>query len=542
MGLVSSILDGLVAVVSPRAAVERRFARRVLESGSRRPMALRYEAATVDRLRKAMHSGSADGDLLPDLAVLRTKSNALVRDDAHAAAAIRVYLENVVGSGLIAQANNRPQDTGLSQEQCDQLNEAQEAIWRRWCDRLADSTEVEDFHGLTRMICRGRLVDGESFVHRVLMPGREIETAYELVDPGRVDDLFGKANVRYGIEVGDRGQPVAYWVTPYHPDDSVFLPVKDNRPVRIDRMVNGVPNMLHVYRRDRPGQSRGLPLITPALLLFEQLHHYLDSEVIAARTNANTAAIVERPLESNDPSLAAEFGPDGNGSGEAIYHEAIQPGTYQYLNPGEKFSSYNPQRPGTTFDPFVVRILRAIAGSMGISYEMIVKDFSRMNFTSSRAKLGEVRRGLLTEQDLLIVRWCRPAWETVQREAIVSGKVPMFPQMASGDLQRFLSARWIRPALGWIDPVKEVAASASAIAENLSTRQVEALRSGMDLEEILEASADEWLLRRAIEKRRGLPEGTLAPAPKPGSAPPPESPSMPEEPDDPPPPDPEEDQ
>lgn len=486
---------------------------------------MRYEAARIDGQRAKMVSGSADGDLLPDLDTLRAKSNALVRDDAHASAAIRVYIENVVGNGIVPQAAVRPEETGLTQAQCDELNAAQEAVFARWSEDMADANEVEDFHGLTAMVCRGRLVDGETFAHRIAVPGRELSTAWELIDPARVDNTtVPNPAVRYGVEIGERGQPIAYWIAPQHPDDAMFLRAVDNRPIRIERTkAGGWHNVLHVFRRDRAGQSRGVPIIVPALGLFEQLHHYLDSEVIAARTNANTAAIVERNVDPSNPgtALRQEFeNPHGRGDGAPIWHEAVQPGTYQYLNPGEKFTPYNPQRPGTTFDPFVIRILRAIAGAMGLSYELIVKDFARMNFTSSRAKLNEVRRGLLREQNLLIARWCRPVWQTVQREAIASGLVPIYPQMAV-NMRPFLAARWIRPAWGWVDPVKEIEASSKAVAENLSTRQVESLRSGMDLEEVLEAAADEWLLRRAIERRKGLPDGTLDIAPKAGAAPPP---------------------
>jgi capsid protein len=76
-------------------------------------------------------------------------------------------------------------------------------------------------------------------------------------------------------------------------------------------------------------------------------------------------------------------------------------------------------------------------------------------------------------------------------------------------LEAFLAARWIRPAWGWVDPVKEIESSTLAVKGNLSTPQAEAARSGMDLEEIYESRADAWVLAREIEQRKGLPEGAL---------------------------------
>src|SRR5262245_45470277 len=135
-GMVARLLDSVVAAVSPERALRRSHARARLSASAspelrnaqrdRHVAALRFEAAKIDRLRTKMSSGSADGDLLPDLDTLRQKSEALVRDDPHAAAAIRVLLENVVGSGITPQAAVRPEQTGCTESQCAEFNRAAE--------------------------------------------------------------------------------------------------------------------------------------------------------------------------------------------------------------------------------------------------------------------------------------------------------------------------------------------------------------------------------------------------------------------------------
>lgn len=506
--LLARALDAFVLTISPARGVQR------LASRARASALLSYDAARRDRVRSQPRAGSADSDLLPDLAVLREKSRSLVRDDAHAAAAARVWVENVVGCGINPQACARPEETGLSQEDCDAWNEAVEQLWFEWAAGPCDANRYSDWAALTRAVERSRFTDGEALVHRVVRDG---VSCWELIDVDRLQDpaQVGTVNTRHGVELGAYGDAVAYWILPQHPDDVMFL----RRAVRLQpdrylRDLGGWPNILHVFRRDRAGLSRGVPVITPAMPLFEHLHHYLDSEVIAARANANIAAIVRRPLDKADPAISAlvgDLGPNSDGTAEVQYLEHIEPGTFQYLNEGEELQAFTPNRPGSAFDPFVMRILRAICGAIGLPYELVVKDFGAMNYSSARVSLLEARRGFETEQQLLIDTWCRPCWETRVREAVVNGELPTFPQMADPaiGMQPFLEARWIRGAWGWVDPTKEIDAARLAVESNLSTPQAEAARAGLDVEEILEARARFLVKAREIEERNDLEPGEL---------------------------------
>ncbi len=70
--------------------------------------------------------------------------------------------------------------------------------------------------------------------------------------------------------------------------------------------------MIHYFRADRPGQSRGIPEITPALPLFAQLRRYTLAVLAAAETAADFAAVLYTDAPANgeaDPSRAD--GPGG---------------------------------------------------------------------------------------------------------------------------------------------------------------------------------------------------------------------------------------
>lgn len=528
-GVVGRTLDALVDLVSPRTALLRRVAR------VRSAKLLAYEAAVSDRTRAAGKAGSADGDLLPDLAKIRRNCRALVRDDPHARAAMSVLVENVVGCGITVQAAATAEGTGATDDVVQKWNAECEAVWQRWCLDEADASETQTFYELQQLVMRQLVYDGEALGHRVLVddvPGRRLQTAVELIDPDRLDDVFGpaaprtNADVRGGVELGKRGQPVAYWISPFHPDD---LPlqrsgVAGNAAERIERKKGETWNLVHVFVRQRPGQTRGVPLMTASVPFFDHLKGYFDAELIGARAAANIAVIVERPLDATDPWITPNVGDAGDASsGEVQYHEAIRPGSYEYLNRGEKMTAFNPSRPGQQFDPFVQRILRAIGSSMGLPYEMLARDFRGMNYSNARVALLEARRGFEVLQDLLIDHWCRPWYETVITEAVLRGELKA-PHGWMQDPRAWLASRCTAPSWGYVDPTKEIDAATSAIASNLSTPQLEAMRSGLDFEAVVEQRARAMVLLRDTERRYGLPEGSLsaaagAPAPTPPQPP-----------------------
>jgi lambda family phage portal protein len=486
---------------------------------ARADVRLAYDAAKRDRTRQRMIAGSADSDLLPDLRALRIKSRALVRDDAHASAAVKTLVDNIVGRGMRPQPAITPERTGLSQEECDAWNEAAAQLWQQHASSNLDATEHGTFDDLTRLVCRTQIVDGEVIAHRVVVgvsPTRPLMGSWELIDPDRLQDpptAWGM-NVRGGVELGDRGEPIAYWVTPYHQDD-LGLPHAwplsvNNLPVRIDKYQGSWRNVIHHFRRDRVAVSRGAPMLTPALPLFEHLHHYLDSELIAARANSNVVMTIKRPLDPRDPDVAPELSPRDDGTGELHYIETLEPGTVEYLNEGEEMTPFMPTRPGVTFEPFVLRILKAIFSSGGLSYEVAVKDFANMNYSSARAALLEIWRGCEVEQDNLVAGWCQPVYEAAIIEGVAAGLLPVFPAMLT-DMSPFLACLWIRPPRGWVDPTKEVEAAALAIANNLSTPDAEAARAGMSYRQILRERGRAERERIDVEQQYDLPPDILRP-------------------------------
>src|SRR5574339_1156872 len=65
-------------------------------------------------------------------------------------------------------------------------------------------------------------------------------------------------------------------------------------------------SVIHYFRADRPGQSRGIPDITPSLPLFAQLRRYTLAVLAAAETAADFAAVVYTDSPANGEAADVE--------------------------------------------------------------------------------------------------------------------------------------------------------------------------------------------------------------------------------------------
>lgn len=511
-------LDYAIGVVAPTWASRR--------SRSRARAALFAEAfvgARKDRLTSDWipPRGDADSISIKEIPLLRDRSRDLLRGDPHGAALIQVLEDNVVGTGIVPQSNATPEGTGLEPGLVEEWNSAADLVFRDWAENEADATGHDSFFGLQRQVYRAWKVDGDTFVHPILLSGepRTLSLALEIIEAERVDepskiggkggpkdkDVIERMRDRGGIEPGARGQAIAYWVFSANPQD----PHRRGRGkwVRVRRFRDGRKNMLHVFRRDRTGQNRGVPALAPALRSFRDLGKYLESELVAARIASNIAYIVKRAGLGDDLLPGMTFAADFEKTGAHL--EVIPgPGQIGHLDPGEEIEQLAINRPGTTFDPFVTRVLRAIAAALGLPYELLVRDFSKTNYSSMRAALLETRRGFGCAQLHLVTMFCRPVWQLVIREAILRGMMPRIPQLRRR-LPALLRARWVPPAWGWVDPVKEITASLDAVDGGLSTLSEEAARNGNDWFDTARARARELVKLRDLETENDLPPGSL---------------------------------
>lgn len=494
-------LDAAISVVAPGWAMNRLKARTATK------MLGAYRGAEKNRLRgdwKALN-GSADADLLPDLPTLRQRSRDLNRNDAHASAITGTVVANVVGTGLKPQSRPDREALGITEQQTTEFSREAERAWRRWVP-TADSQNRMDFYEIQALIKRQIIENGEVFVLPLMIKGdisRRYRLALEVIEADRVETPpghRGHANIRDGIELGERGEPIAYWIRRRHPGDIILGQVGTGQQEWVRyAAVNkaGRKNVLHLYAVKRPGQTRGEPFFAPVLSAFKDLGDFMEAEIVAARVAACFTAFVTK----SDPEAAFQ-GAATDASGQRL--EGMEPGMIQYLGTGESITFGDPKRPSGAFEPFVLAVLRSIGASLGLPLELVLKDFSRTNYSSARAAILEARRFFKCDQMWLAQRLCQPCWEWLMEEAWLREDLPAV-DLFGEQREDWLRASWIAPGWGWVDPVKEVNSSTLAIEGGLSTLADECAAQGRDWEEVMTQQ------KREQDRRKEL--GLAAPAP-----------------------------
>lgn len=488
-------IDRVIGELAPERALRRAQARLALSAVTRG-----YDAGTATRSLGRDDWGlggvaSADALLLGALPVMRERMRELNRNDAIAAAITRAFVDNIVGTGLTPQSSVDYEALGITEDDATAWADAVEAVFRRWVPE-ADCSDSADFYGLQALAVRKWIEDGESFIHPAMSRAkwRTLETSLEIIEAERIETPPSKREgyeVRQGVEIdATTGAPTNYWVLTEHPGDLSATRQKYTQMAARTRL--GRRNIVHLYTKQRPGQTRGVPWMAPVMADLYALSKYEETEQIAARVAACFSVAITR--DNADLALRTKEVDERGKS-----RDYLEPGLVSYLKPGESVSAINPTRPSSTFGEYVTHRLRRIGSAVGLPLELVLLDFSRTNYSSARASLLESRKIFRRLQSTVVALLCQPTWEAVIEEAVLRGKLSA-PRGFWDDPAAWCRATWTPPAQGWIDPEAEVASSTAAMAGNLTTLAEECAAQGRDWVDVLRQRSRE----KAAIARMGL--------------------------------------
>lgn len=442
--------------------------------------------------------GSADSDLLGELPTLVSRSRDLTRNHGVAAGAMQTLSDNVVGTGLRLSATPDYKALGKDKAWADEWARDVESQWRAWAESTdCDAANSLNFAGLTSLVFRSSLINGEALALPLWLDrrGNDFATTIQLVEADRLSNPIGKQDnktLRAGIEIDAYGAPRAYHIRKNHPGDA-YLGAgggseQDWQRIPV-RTAFGRKRVLHIHDKERTGQHRGKPLLSSIMPMFKMLDHYERSELQAAVVNAMIAAFIETPLDGE--SIGEMFGgsTDDYIAARNEWDVKLQGGSIIPIFPGDKVAPFTPSRPNNGYGQFVENILRHIGAGLNIPFELLMKDFSKTNYSSARAALLEAWRYFNAQRQWLSTYWARPVYELWLEEAINKGRIdaPDFYERKAA----WTRCKWIGPGRGWVDPVKEAKAAHLRMQIGLSTLEDECASQGLDWEEVLEQLARE---------------------------------------------------
>jgi lambda family phage portal protein len=499
----SNGIDNIISFFSPRAGFKRKMYREAINITQAFGA---YKGAGRNRLRSSWlpRGGSADEDLLPELSDLRERSRDLNRNDAHASGITGTMTTNVIGTGIRPQSRVDKEALGISDKSAANFQQKAERAWKKWLP-YSDASERMDFYEIQQLVDRQILENGEALIIPRMLEDRErpYALALQVIESDRLGtppDKRGDKSIRSGVKIGENGEPVAYFIQETHPGDYRYTRGMERKFIEIPaKNEYGRKNVFHLYHVVRSGQTRGVPFFAPVLTYFKDLAEYAEAELVAARIAACFSLFITSEA-SMDVAVNSAY--ERNSSNQLV--ESLEPGMIKHLMPGESITSFNPQRPGATFEPFVERILRAISAALGLPYELVAKDFSKTNYSSARAALLEARRYFKVKQEWLARKLCQPVWEMLLEEAYLNG------ELGTGSFYEkrryWVGASWIAPGWEWVDPLKEAKAAEVGLKNGIVTHSDLYSARGKDWEESFEQR------KRELDKIKelGLPENTTS--------------------------------
>jgi lambda family phage portal protein len=394
-----------------------------------------YAAAQENRASVWSPSGgSANGEVGMAAASVARRARDAVRNDPYAARIVDLWTGNAVGAGI----TTRWPET------------AHRNAWQAWAESTAcDAEDKLDLYGLQALAMRAVVESGECFIRLLTVPTsprNPIGLSLQVLESDHLDTarngVVNGAPTIQGIALGNFGEPIGYWLFPTHPGAwmlpgarlaSNFIPARD---------------VLHIFRKRRPGQLRDVSWLAPILLRLRDLGDYEGALLMKAKIEACLAAVVTddgeetltKPSDAN-PGLLRDA------QGRAV--ESFEPGMILYRRGQGDVSVVNPSG-GGSHTAFARRSLEAAAVGAGLTYDQVSGDLTQANYSSLRAGKIEFRR--LCEQmqyGMLIPMLVRPIAERFHAQGALLG--------LWGDVMPKGVAH-VPPAHEMIDPLKDTTA------------------------------------------------------------------------------------
>ncbi|OHB61371.1 MAG: hypothetical protein A2Y12_11510, partial [Planctomycetes bacterium GWF2_42_9] len=420
-----------------------------------RIMRARFDAAqtTADNHRHWSNADSLSADGAASVEVrktLRNRSRYEVANNSYAKGIISTLANDVVGTG--------PRLQMLTDD--DHGNRIIETEFMNWASQIRLAQKL-------RTMRMARAYDGEAF--GILSINRNLNSPVKLdlrlVEADQVTTPWAKYFTQQsqadGIEFDEFGNPANYFVLKNHPGSMSVVFEQDYNTVDAGSMV-------HWFRAERPGQSRGIPEITPALPLFAQLRRYTLAVIAAAETAADFAAVLYTDSPANGE--AANLEPM-----DVVQLEKRMATT---LPDGWKLGQIEAHQPTTTYGEFKNQILNEIARCLNMPFNIAACNSSGYNYASGRLDHQTYYKSIRVDQaDMAMVVLDRILQAWLDEAILISDYLPL-----NWRTIRHYPHQWFWDGTEHVDPAKEAKAQEMRLSNHTTTLADEYAKQGKDWE------------------------------------------------------------
>jgi len=340
-----------------------------------------YDAAVWSRNRSIITHAVQDAtkDLTPHvLRELRKHSRYLYCNSAVYSGAVKRLVTLIVGTGIMSTSASATPEWSKRAT-------AEYALWAKRCD----ITRVDQMPARQQAIVRAMIVDGECFD---LKTNDEIDgqESLQLLEAHQIEDII----------CTDVGRPIYY----------VPAGAKKVKEGEVSKEWYPADKVTHYFRKERPGQRRGVPLFAAAINTARDVDEIINIEKAASKAAGKTVDVINRK-GGQMPTRARRIGeaaPTGDPSRPDSYYQQVVGPEGLVLDLDEKYEQVVSQRPSTAWQGFIDFLLGifCLAGDMPPSAFLQLK----VGGADTRRDLASAQR-VIEQWQQLVACGQQQAWE-----------------------------------------------------------------------------------------------------------------------------------
>ena len=454
---------------------------------------------------------SADANILPEKDTIDGRTHDLQRNDGYIHGAIQGQKDSIVGGFYRLNLQPDYEHLGLDESWAEEFQRYVEnkfSLVSESNDNWLDASGKLTFSEMIRLGLGVAMLSGENLATAewINRSGRPFHTAIQMIDPIRLNNpttSMPSKGWRKGVRTDRYGAPMQYSIRKQSLGDSWGLAQQHSYKVINARKPWGRKQVLHYFEPFRVDQSRGIGDIVSVLKQTKMLGNYQDIVLQSAVLNASYAAAIESDLPTAEAFESIGVSSEDNVNGWAAnYLAAINAYTNDgkninvdgvkipHLYPGTKLKMMNPGQPGGVGTSFEESLIRNIAAPLGISYEEFSHDFTKTNYSSARAAMGETHKRLQGKKKTHADKFAKDIFLLWFEEELNSGGFDQVlpknaPNFYEGlNREAYTKCSWIGAPKGQIDELKETNAAIARIKAGISTFEKECARFGDDFRDV----------------------------------------------------------
>ncbi len=449
-----------------------------------------FQAATQDRLTSSWTTSltNINYDIRVGNKILRSRARDLAENDPHAKKFLRMLDKNVIGPDGFAYRNTaydmKKNADGEWEKVYDALaNNILKDMWDEWT-KPENCTITGDvsFREASALELKTIAVDGEVFLKLISNKNaNKFGFTYQILDAALCDEGYNSVNPKtgnqiiMGIEYNSYMKPVAYY---FRKTDSKEI-VYNGTYYSQDYVRIPAEQIIHLYRKEFVGQLRGISWFLPVAYRMNILKGYQEAVLLNARSAAMKTGVLVPKDSASALTEANIAGGDEDEDGNIV--QPIEPGETYIVPEGYDWNTYDPTYPSGSEGPFTTAVLQAIASGFDVDYPTLASDFSRVNYTSSRAALLDARAGYKILQKYLIDHKLKRIHTELLNMAILTGAV----NLPVAKIEKFDKPEFVGYKGDWVDQWKENKADAYAVQNGLESYANVIAKRGYNLEQMV---------------------------------------------------------